>query len=100
MDTLIAYGVVVLGLMACWGGLALAKAAHQREEAEGESLYSDPARPRVVSTSAHGARPQRLRDQSSMARARASASDQAVIGARPMWLADRQTHESGGDTAA
>lgn len=43
--------VMVLVFVACWGGLALAKASHQREEAEVEALGRiNPASSRMAAT--------------------------------------------------
>lgn len=68
--------VMVLVFCACWGGLALAKAAHQREGAEGEALSRiSPASSRMAATAL---RTQVRRDVSQRFRARlAERGDQA-----------------------
>lgn len=94
--------VMVLVFMACWGGLALAKASQQREEAEGESLSRiNPASSRMAATTL---RSQVRRDVHSRYAARvAERSDPAIQGqvhrfARAGAYSIRQT-SSGGDAA-
>lgn len=100
MNVLVEFGVLLLVLMACWGGLALAKASHQREEQEREALgYSDPAHPRrafprserAVGRVAQGATATDLSRR--MAR-----RELEMAGAlrRPMWGAEPADRESEG----
>lgn len=102
--------VMVLVFMACWGGLALAKATQQREEAEGESLSRiNPASSRMAATTL---RSQVRRDVSQRFAARVGEQDRAFVcingvdlggytsRRQPTVSAPRSTSRSGGDTAA
>lgn len=83
MNLYMEIAVMVSVFCACWCGLALAKAAHQREGAEVEAFYSDPGRPRRA---VHGPVPR----VGSMAPRASAAELKSRISRRSMEVADRR----------